>query len=68
MTQGVFGRDYAAAWRRSFTLRLRAAAVFAHWAMSPACVSLLLPVIRMFPSILAAGARLAGKAKMVMRI
>src|SRR5205085_4873917 len=41
--------DYARAWRCAFVPRLRAAAVFAHWAMRPAAVSATLPLLQTFP-------------------
>lgn len=61
------GRDYARAWRQCFGTRLRASAVIAHWAMSPILVNPVLPILRFFPRILSAGARLAGKTAMVAR-
>ncbi|HEY1378273.1 MAG TPA: FAD-dependent monooxygenase [Gemmataceae bacterium] len=59
------GDDYARAWRRAFGPRLRAAAVYAHWAMRPAAVAAALPLLRAFPSLLGWGARLSGKATRV---
>jgi flavin-dependent dehydrogenase len=56
------GREYARAWRRAFGPRLRAAAVYAHWAMRPAAVAAILPLLRAFPTLLGWGARLSGKA------
>jgi flavin-dependent dehydrogenase len=56
------GQDYARAWRRAFGPRLRAASVYAHWAMRPAAVAATVPLLRAFPAILAWGARLSGKA------
>lgn len=55
-------RDYAAAWRRSLAPRIHAAACIAHWAMRPAAVTCALPLLRLFPSVLTAGARWSGKA------
>jgi flavin-dependent dehydrogenase len=55
-------RDYAAAWRRSLAPRIHAAASIAHWAMRPMAVTCALPLLRLFPSVLTAGARLSGKA------
>lgn len=57
-------RDYAAAWRRSLAPRIHAAACIAHWAMRPMAVTCALPLLRLFPSVLTAGARLSGKAVM----
>jgi flavin-dependent dehydrogenase len=59
------GADYARAWRRAFSPRLRAAAVFAHWAMRPAAVATVVPLMRVFPAVLNWGARLSGKATQV---
>jgi flavin-dependent dehydrogenase len=55
-------RDYAAAWRRTLAPRIRAAAVIAHWAMRPHAVACVSPLLRLFPGVLTAGARLSGKA------
>jgi menaquinone-9 beta-reductase len=54
--------DYAAAWRRTLAPRIHAAALIAHWAMRPAAVACALPLLRLFPGVLTAGARLSGKA------
>lgn len=59
----AIGEDYAAAWRRAFALRIRAAACFAHLAMRPGAVALLVPVLQRFPRLLALGATLSGKAE-----
>src|SRR5439155_26475996 len=56
------GIDYARALRAAFAPRLRAAAVFAHWAMRPAAVTISMPLLRAFPCVLGWGARLSGKA------
>ena len=56
-------RTYAAAWRRCFAPRLRAAAVIAHWAMRPYLVRLTLPLLLNFPSLLTMGARASGKVE-----
>jgi 2-polyprenyl-6-methoxyphenol hydroxylase-like FAD-dependent oxidoreductase len=56
-------REYAAAWRRSFATRIRAAALFAHLAMRPAAASVLLPLLRRYPEIVTIGARLGGKVR-----
>jgi 2-polyprenyl-6-methoxyphenol hydroxylase-like FAD-dependent oxidoreductase len=55
------GKDYARAWRRAFGTRVRAAAVYAHWAMRPAAVASSVPLLRAFPVLLGWGARLSGK-------
>jgi flavin-dependent dehydrogenase len=54
--------DYATARRQTLTPRIHAAALIAHWAMSPAAVECALPLLRLFPGVLSAGARLSGKA------
>jgi flavin-dependent dehydrogenase len=59
------GRDYADAWRRSFALRIRLAATFAHLAMRPDASSALLPLLKRWPGLLTAGARIGGKTKSV---
>jgi flavin-dependent dehydrogenase len=61
------GSDYARTWRRAFAPRLRAAAVFAHWAMRPATVIPSLPLLAAFPALLRWGARFSGKATVVVR-
>jgi flavin-dependent dehydrogenase len=53
---------YVAAWRRTLAPRIHAAALIAHWAMRPAAVACVLPLLRLFPGVLTAGARLSGKA------
>jgi len=59
------GRDYAAAWRRGFAPRIRAAAVFSHLAMRPTTARVLLPLLRRWPGILTISARLGGKVRCV---
>jgi flavin-dependent dehydrogenase len=54
--------QYAAAWRRAVAPRIRAAAIIAHWAMMPAAVACSVPLLRLFPGVLTAGARFSGKA------
>ncbi len=58
-------QSYARQWRRAFAPRLRTSRLVALWAMRPWLVSLSLPLIRWFPSILNWGARLSGKARTV---
>lgn len=55
--------EYWLAWQRSFAARIRAAALFAHWAMRPALVNCLLPVISFAPGLLTACAHWSGKAR-----
>lgn len=59
---GAVRRDYSAAWHRTIAPRIRAAGLIARWAMSPAAVACALPLLRGFPEVLTAGARLSGKA------
>jgi flavin-dependent dehydrogenase len=54
--------DYASAWRRTIAPRIHAAALIAHWAVRPAAVVPVLPLLRLFPIVLTLGARLSGKA------
>ncbi|MEO5560727.1 MAG: NAD(P)/FAD-dependent oxidoreductase [Dokdonella sp.] len=54
------GDAYASAWRRSFARRIRIAAVLSHLAMRPA-TGVLLPLLRRWPGLLTAAARLGGK-------
>jgi flavin-dependent dehydrogenase len=54
-------RLYAEEWHRMFATRIRAAAVIAHWAMHPAAVAVVLPLLNAFPSVLTEGARTSGK-------
>jgi len=54
---------YAAAWRRAFASRLHVSAVLAHWAMRPAAVASVLPLVQKCQSILTWGARWSGKAR-----
>lgn len=56
---------YRRAWRSRFGRRLRVSTVVAMLAMRPWAVAALLPVFRRLPSLLTAGARLAGKAAAV---
>jgi flavin-dependent dehydrogenase len=60
------GYAYARTWRRHFAARLRASAVVAHWAMSPAAVAVVLPLLRLFPGLLTWGARVSGKTHRVL--
>jgi flavin-dependent dehydrogenase len=53
--------EYAAAWRRTLAPRIHAAALIAHWAMRPAAVACVLPLLRLFPGVLTEGARFSGK-------
>ncbi|MEK6258032.1 MAG: FAD-dependent monooxygenase [Planctomycetota bacterium] len=59
------GRRYEADWRRCFAPRIRAAAAVAHWAMHPKLVAATIPFVRRWPGLLTWGARLSGKARLV---
>lgn len=59
------GREYSVEWRKSFALRIHAAWLFAHLAMSTTAADLLLPILERFPQILTAGANLSGKTNQV---
>jgi len=54
-------RDYASAWRRNFSPRLYAAALYAHLFMRPSSTRITVAVMEQFPSVLALGARWSGK-------
>jgi 2-polyprenyl-6-methoxyphenol hydroxylase-like FAD-dependent oxidoreductase len=58
---------YAADWRAAFAPRLRASTALAHWAMRPAAVAGVVPVLGCFPQLLTLAARLSGKATCVVR-
>lgn len=60
-----FAASYQNAWRRSFAPRIRAAAAVAQWASRPKLVALTLPLVRSCPSLLTLGARLSGKARLL---
>lgn len=57
---GKIGHLYNHAWLRAFSLRIRAAEMFARLALMPRTHQLLLPLIRAFPRFLTIGARLGG--------
>ena len=59
------GRLYQAEWRRCFAPRIRAATAVAHWAMRPKLVAATVPFLRRWPGLLTWGARLSGKARLV---
>lgn len=62
------GGRYAAAWRRQFAARIRAANAFAQVAMRPRTFRHVGGVIEMAPALLTLGARLSGKVKPVPRL
>jgi menaquinone-9 beta-reductase len=59
------GRAYSADWRRAFAARIYAAAAIAQWASRPSLVRLVGPLMRAFPALVTCGARLSGKAHVV---
>jgi menaquinone-9 beta-reductase len=64
---GRVGAAYAEAWQRNFSARIQASALIAHLAMRPATVSLLLPLLRLFPRLMTWAAQCTGKARQVVR-
>jgi flavin-dependent dehydrogenase len=52
---------YSSEWRRMFSIRIRAAAAIAQWAMRPLAVAAVLPLLQAFPAVLTEGARTTGK-------
>ncbi len=61
----AIGKDYAAAWLRSFSGRIRLDALIARWASSPRTVAVSVPVVRRVPSLLTAFAYSSGKAALL---
>lgn len=59
------GHQYARLWRQSFASRIRASTAIATWAMRPAFVQMAKPIIRRWPGLLTAAARLAGKSHVI---
>jgi acyl-homoserine lactone acylase PvdQ len=59
------GQVYTQEWNRHFKKRIRAAALFAQFAMRPWVVTSLLPIMQMFPGLLTFGAKLSGKINQV---
>ena len=62
----VVARAYAAAWRRNFAPRLRAAAVFANLATHPLAAKFATFALARVPAMLTLGAYLGGKARPLM--
>ncbi len=63
----AFQKHYALVWRKCFARRIWASVAIAHWAMSPVAVSIALPLLWCFPTLLSWGACLSGKATAVIR-
>lgn len=59
------GLAYTKEWNKHFANRIHVAALFAQLAMRRSVVSLVLPLLELFPSILTFGAKLSGKIKQV---
>jgi menaquinone-9 beta-reductase len=59
--------SYAADWQRHFGYRLHLSDLVANWAMRPAAVGCMLPLLRLCPGILTWFARLSGKSHNVVR-
>lgn len=59
------GLDYTKLWHRCFANRIHAATLFAQLTMRPWVMTLMLPILKLFPSILTFGAKLSGKIKQV---
>jgi flavin-dependent dehydrogenase len=57
------GRDYGAKWYEAFAFRIRAAALFATFAIHPGAGSLVWPVLKRCPGLLTFGAYLSGKSR-----
>jgi flavin-dependent dehydrogenase len=58
----VVAADYSVAWRRNIAPRIHVASLIAQWAMLPAAVTTVMPLLQLFPGVLTAGARFSGKA------
>jgi flavin-dependent dehydrogenase len=65
---GEIGDRYTSEWKNAFGLRLHAASVFAHLAMSSAATKLGGPIVKRFPSLLTIGAQLSGKDDEVLKL
>jgi flavin-dependent dehydrogenase len=59
------GHEYAAAWKRRFAPRIRAASLFAHLAMNDAASMVAMGVFRAAPGLVSFGAKFAGKSASV---
>lgn len=59
----AIGRRYARDWRRQFAARIRWAALLSQLAMRPSAAAGFLPVLRRWPGLLTAAARLGGKVR-----
>jgi flavin-dependent dehydrogenase len=57
------GRAYASEWQAEFSLRVRAAGLFAQLAMSPAASFICKPILQYVPQLMTFGAKLSGKSK-----
>ncbi|MGH8644898.1 MAG: NAD(P)/FAD-dependent oxidoreductase [Gammaproteobacteria bacterium] len=57
------GQEYAIRWRKSFTARIRVAALLANLAMRPGAAAPLLPLLQRWPTVLTQTARLSSKVR-----
>ncbi len=62
------GRRYTARWRRSFTVRIRVAAWFAHATMRPRTTAALVALLRRWPGLLTMSARLGAKVHRAVKL
>jgi flavin-dependent dehydrogenase len=60
------GTAYAREWRHHFAPRLRVSSAVAHWVMRPTTVAWAVPLLQRLPGLLSWGARLSGKAALVL--
>ena len=67
-TLAIIRAHYAREWRRNFSPRLHAAALFAHLFMRPLPTRLAAGLMTRFPSVLGLGARWSGKADPLRRL
>ena len=60
------GQAYTQLWRKHFASRIYASTVFARLAMMPPfAIQLMLPIFKLFPSLLTFGAKLSGKIQQI---
>jgi menaquinone-9 beta-reductase len=55
-------REYERLWKRSFVPRVRVSTLVANWAMRPAVVACVRPLLHCLPGLLTVGARASGKS------
>jgi flavin-dependent dehydrogenase len=64
-SSGPIGKAYAADWKATFVLRIRAAALFAFLAASPRATAVCRPLLRCMPQLMTLGARFSGKTRLL---